>query len=96
MKAMNMIQAAKNQVAALTQAAYERCAAQGLLPAGAEIQGVVEIPKDTKNGDYASSFAMAGARALKMAPRAIAQAILTIWSWKAPTSAGRRWPDRAF
>ncbi len=76
MKAMNMIQAAKNQVAALTQAAYERCAAQGLLPAGAEIQGVVEIPKDTKNGDYASSFAMAGARALKMAPRAIAQAIL--------------------
>ncbi|MCD7927784.1 MAG: arginine--tRNA ligase [Oscillospiraceae bacterium] len=73
---MNMIQAAKNQVAALTQGAYERCAAQGILPAGAEIQGVVEIPKDTKNGDYASSFAMAGAKALKMAPRAIAQAIL--------------------
>ncbi len=73
---MNMIQAAKNQVAALTQQAYERCAAQGILPAGAEIQGVVEIPKDTKNGDYASSFAMAGARALKMAPKAIAQAIL--------------------
>ncbi|MCD8375441.1 MAG: arginine--tRNA ligase [Oscillospiraceae bacterium] len=73
---MNMIQAAKNQVATLTQAAYARCAAQGILPAGAEIQGVVEIPKDTRNGDYASSFAMAGARALKMAPKAIAQAIL--------------------
>jgi arginyl-tRNA synthetase len=36
----------------------------------------VEIPKDTKNGDYASSFAMAGAKAMKLAPRAIAQAIV--------------------
>src|SRR5699024_1592691 len=36
----------------------------------------VDIPKDPKNGDYASSFAMAGAKALHMAPRAIAQAIL--------------------
>ena len=73
---MNMIQAAKEQVAALTQAAYEKAAAAGVLPAGVEVKGVVEIPKDTKNGDYASSFAMAGAKALHMAPRAIAQAIL--------------------
>jgi arginyl-tRNA synthetase len=73
---MNLIQAAKAQVAALTQSAYERAAAAGVLPAGATVQGTVEIPKDTKNGDYASSFAMAGAKALHMAPRAIAQAIL--------------------
>ena len=71
-----MIQAAKEQVAVLTQAAYERCAADGVLPAGVEVKGTIEIPKDTKNGDYASSFAMAGAKALHMAPRAIAQAIL--------------------
>ena len=32
----NMIQSAKDQVAALTQAAYERAAAAGVLPAGAE------------------------------------------------------------
>ncbi len=72
----NMIQAAKNQVAALTQAAYERAAAAGALPAGAEVKATIEIPKDTAHGDYASSFAMAGARALHMAPRAIAQTIV--------------------
>ena len=72
----NMIQAAKNQVAALTQAAYERAAAAGALPAGAEVKATIEIPKDTAHGDYASSFAMAGAKALHMAPRQIAQVIV--------------------
>ena len=72
----NMIQAAREQVAALTQAAYERAAAGGVLPAGAEVKATVEIPKDSAHGDYASSFAMAGAKALHMAPRAIAQAIV--------------------
>ena len=60
----NMIQAAKDQVAALTQAAYEKAASGGVLPGGAEVKATVEIPKDTTHGDYASSFAMAGARAL--------------------------------
>ncbi len=73
---INMIQSAKDQVAELTQAAYERAAAGGVLPAGAEVKATIEIPKDTTHGDYASSFAMAGARALHMAPRAIAQAIV--------------------
>ena len=72
----NLIQAAREQVAQLTQAAYETAAAQGLLPAGQEIHGTVEVPKDSKNGDFASSFAMAGAKALHMAPRQIAQIIL--------------------
>ncbi|MBD5084646.1 MAG: arginine--tRNA ligase [Clostridiales bacterium] len=72
----NLIQAAREQVAQLTQAAYEKAAAQGLLPAGQEIHGTVEVPKDSKNGDFASSFAMAGAKALHMAPRQIAQIIL--------------------
>ena len=72
----NMIQSARQQVAQLTQAAYERAAGAGLLPAGAQVSATIEIPKDTAHGDYASSFAMAGARALRMAPRQIAQAIL--------------------
>ena len=72
----NMIQAARNQVAQLTQDAYERAAAAGVLPAGVEVHATVEIPKDTAHGDYASSFAMAGARAMKQSPRAIAQAIV--------------------
>ncbi|OUN25634.1 arginine--tRNA ligase [Pseudoflavonifractor sp. An85] len=72
----NLIQTAKDQVAELTQRAYEKAAAQGLLPQGETIRGTVEVPKDSRNGDFASSFAMAGAKALKMAPRAIAQIIL--------------------
>ena len=72
----NMIQAAREQVAALTQAAYEKAAAAGALPAGAEVKATIEIPKDTAHGDYASSFAMAGAKALRKAPRQIAQAIV--------------------
>ena len=72
----NMIQGTKAQVAKLTQAAYEKAAAEGLLPAGAEVRATVEIPKDTSHGDYASSFAMAGAKALHMAPRQIAQIIV--------------------
>ena len=71
-----MIQAARAQVAELTQAAYERAVAAGVLTGGAEVKATVEIPKDTAHGDYASSFAMAGAKALHMAPRAIAQAIV--------------------
>ena len=71
-----MIKAAREQVAQLTQQAYEKAAAQGLLPAGVQVKATIEIPKDTAHGDYASSFAMAGAKALHMAPRAIAQLIV--------------------
>ena len=72
----NMIQAAREQVAQLTQAAYEKAAEAGLLPAGAEVKATIEIPKDPTHGDYASSFAMAGAKALHKAPRQIAQTIV--------------------
>ena len=72
----NLIQAAREQVSALTQSAYEKAAAEGLLPAGVEVKATVEIPKDVKNGDYASSFAMAGAKAMHKAPRQIAQIIV--------------------
>ncbi|MEG2455830.1 MAG: arginine--tRNA ligase, partial [Oscillospiraceae bacterium] len=73
---MNMIQNAREQVFALTQSAYEKAAADGLLPAGLDISATVDIPKDTKNGDYASSFAMSAAKAMGKAPRVIAQALL--------------------
>ena len=72
----NLIQAAREQVAQLTQSAYEKAAGEGLFPAGQEIKGTVEVPKDSRNGDFASSFAMAGAKALHMAPRQIAQIVL--------------------
>ena len=72
----NKIQEARAQVAELTQAAYLRAVEAGKLPAGAEVKATIEIPKDTSHGDYASSYAMAGARALHQAPRAIAQTIV--------------------
>ena len=72
----NMIEAAQTQVAALTQGAYEKAAAAGLLPAGASIPAKVDIPKDAKNGDYATSFALAAAKALGKSPRDIAQILL--------------------
>ena len=72
----NLIQLAKDQVSQLTDQAYQAAAAAGVLPAGVTVKGSVEIPKDPQNGDYASSFSMAGAKAMKMAPRAIAQAVV--------------------
>ena len=72
----NMIQNAKDSIGALLQAACERAAEKGQLPAGAVLTGTVEIPKDTQNGDYAANHAMTGARALRMAPRKIAEALV--------------------
>ena len=71
----NMIQDAKDRINELLSAAYKKAAAKGELPAGAELCGSVEIPKDTANGDYAANHAMTGARALHMAPRKIAEAL---------------------
>ena len=71
----NMIQSAKDQVAQIIGAAYQSAAAAGVLPAGVELKGSIEIPKDPQNGDYAASAAMAGAKAMKMKPRDIAQAL---------------------
>ena len=72
----NLIQYAKEQVSELTRRAYEAAAAEDLLPAGAQVRASIEIPKDPKNGDYASSFAMAGAKAMKKNPRVIAQTLV--------------------
>jgi arginyl-tRNA synthetase len=72
---MNLIENAKKQADELLQKAYQRAAEKGELPAGAELRGIVEIPKDTKNGDYAANHALAGAKALHAAPRKIAETL---------------------
>ena len=72
----NLIEKAKNQINDILDAAYEKAAANGALPAGAALTGTVEIPRDTANGDYAANHAMAGARALHMAPKKIADALV--------------------
>lgn len=72
---MNMIEAAKSQIDSLVRAAQTAAVEKGILPAGAELKGTIEIPKDTKNGDYACSYAMSAAKAMHMAPRKIADAL---------------------
>ena len=72
----NRIQEAKDSVNEILQKAYQRAAEKGQLPAGARLSGTVEIPKDTANGDFAANHAMTGARALRMAPRKIAEALI--------------------
>ena len=70
---MNMIQKAKEQVTELVNAAYLKAAEAGELPAGLTLNGSVEIPKDTANGDYAANFAMASAKLMRMPPRKVAE-----------------------
>ena len=72
----NLIEQAKLKADELLRAAYESAAAKGILPEGAELKGNVDIPKDTKNGDYAANHAMVNAKALKSNPRKIAEALV--------------------
>ena len=73
---INMVQNAKDQAAALAMAAYQAAAADGTLPAAEVKTAPVEIPKDTANGDFTTTFALAASKALRQPPRNIAQALL--------------------
>lgn len=46
------------------------------VPALSGVSGSVSIPKGTQNGDFAANHALAGAKAMHAAPRAIAEEIL--------------------
>ena len=72
----NMIQMAKQQVTDLVNAAYNASAAKGELPEGLTLNGSVEIPKDTSNGDYAANYAMASAKLMRMPPRKVAETLI--------------------
>ena len=73
---INMIQNAKDQAASLTMAAYQAAAAAGKLPQAEVKTAPVEIPKDTRNGDFTTTFALSASKALRMPPRNIAQILL--------------------
>ena len=72
----NMIENAKLSINSLLCAACEKAVKNGELPEGAILRGTVEIPKDTANGDYAANHAMTGAKAMRMPPRKIAEALV--------------------
>lgn len=73
---VNLIEEAKKRIDGIIAAAVRTAAAKGVFPEGAVLSGSVEIPKDTANGDFAANHAMAGAKALHMAPRKIAEEII--------------------
>ena len=73
---INMIQNAKDQVAALAMSAYRSAVADGTLPQADVKTAPVEIPKDTSNGDFTTTFALAATKLLRQNPRAVAQALL--------------------
>lgn len=73
---MNLIEQAKSEITRLLNEALRRAAEDGSLPSAAPLNGVVEIPKDAVNGDFAANHAMVGAKALRSAPRKIADALI--------------------
>ena len=72
----NFIDKAKQQIDEIINKAYAAAAEKGVLAAGQTLAGVVEIPRDTSNGDYAATHAMAGAKVFRSAPRKIAEALV--------------------
>ena len=73
---INMVQNAKAQAAELAMKAYQAAVSDGTLPQAEVKTAPVEIPKDTSNGDFTTTFALAASKALRQPPRSIAQALL--------------------
>ncbi len=72
---MNPIQTAMNTASALIWAGYEKACEKGELPRAELSAPQIEVPKDLQNGDYACTFAMQSAKALRLPPRKIAEAV---------------------
>lgn len=72
---MNPIQTAIQQASDLLNSAYLSAANAGDLPQAEISAPQIEIPRDLRNGDYASSFAMQNAKTLRLPPRKIAEAL---------------------
>lgn len=71
----NPILEAKSQVNEIILEGMGRAIASGKLPLEPIPSFIVEVPSDTKNGDFATNAAMVSAKAFHMAPRKIAEAI---------------------
>ena len=74
---MNTIpKTAERQIGEICTLAVGKAIAAGTLPQAEILPFKVEIPADRKNGDYSTNIAMANARAFRLPPIKIAQAIL--------------------
>ena len=73
---MNAYEIARAEATRVVEAAYRKAVAAGELPEGTIPPVAIETPKDSSNGDWASTFAMQCAKPLHMAPRKIAESIV--------------------
>lgn len=72
---MNLIENARTEAAAAVAAAYRAAVKAGALPEAETPEPSAEAPKDAANGDWASTFALQCAKALRLPPRKIAEAL---------------------
>lgn len=72
---MNWIENAREQVIGVVSKAYRAAVQAGALPETAVPAIAAEAPRDAANGDWACTFAMQCAKALRMPPRKIAEAL---------------------
>ncbi len=72
----NLVQAATEQLKALVSQAIRAAITNGDLPEAEIPEFVIEIPADRSHGDFASNAAMVSARAFRLPPRKIAEAIV--------------------
>ncbi len=73
----NLIEFSSEEIKDVLMEALGRAVAQGLLPSEPIPDFSVEIPTDKKNGDFASNIALVSSKAFKMAPRKIAEILLS-------------------
>ncbi len=72
---MDIYAKATEQLKAAVTEAVKKAVADGALPEAELPEFIIEIPADNSHGDFATNAAMAGARAFRMPPFKIAQAI---------------------
>jgi len=71
----NSVKNAKVQIDELINKAYKKACEKGELTGEGCLTGTVEIPREVSHGDYAANHALAAAKALKSAPKKIAEII---------------------
>lgn len=70
-----LVQQATNELKSAITGAIQQAIANGDLPQADIPEFSIEVPADRAHGDWATNAAMAGARAFRLAPRKIAEAI---------------------
>lgn len=72
-----LVQQATNELREAIEAAIKVAIADGSLPEAEIPAFALEVPADRSHGDWACNAAMAGARAFRLAPRKIAEAVVS-------------------